>query len=64
MKGFDNHGNLASEINTSYTSDGKIIITNTLFNANSGRPVAQSISIRDSQGQVTVENILGGKLLP
>jgi hypothetical protein len=64
MKSFDNHGNLASEINTSRTSDGKVITTNTLYNTDNGRPAAQSISIRDSQGKVTVENILGGKLLP
>jgi hypothetical protein len=64
MKSYDNHGKLASEINTSYTTDGKVITTNTLHNTSNGHPVAQSISIRDSQGKVTVENILGGKLLP
>lgn len=64
MKSYDNHGNLASEINSSRTSDGKIITSNTLYNTDNGRPVAQSISIRDSDGRVTVENIIGGKLLP
>jgi hypothetical protein len=62
MQSFDNKGNLVSEINTSYTSDGKVITTNTMYS--NGRPVAQNISVRDSQGHVETTNILGGKILP
>lgn len=64
MKSFDNQGRLAGEINTCYTGNGKVVTTNTIYNTGSGRPVAQTISVRDTQGKVTVENILGGKLLP
>jgi hypothetical protein len=58
----DNNGNIVGEINTSYTSDGKVITTNTMYY--NGRPVAQNISVRDSQGHVESKNILGGKILP
>jgi hypothetical protein len=54
--------NVVGEINTSYTSDGKVITTNTAYY--NGRPVAQTISVRDSQGRVETTNILGGKVLP
>jgi hypothetical protein len=64
MKAFDNQGKLRGEINTTFTQDGKIVITNTLYNANSGQPMAQNISVRDSSGKVTTQNTLGGKLLP
>lgn len=63
MKTFDNQGRLVSEINTTFTQDGKVITTNTIYNANSGQPIAQHISIRDSQGKVTTQNIIGGRLL-
>jgi hypothetical protein len=64
MKTFDNHGRLINEINTSISSDGKTVTTNTMYNPDNGRPISQNISVRDSQGKVTVENIIGGKLLP
>jgi hypothetical protein len=64
MKSFDNHGNLVSESNTSRTSDGKVITSNTIYNTDNGRPVAQNISVRDQQGKVDVTNVINGKLLP
>jgi len=64
MKSFDNHGNLVSEINTSRTSDGKTVTTNTMYNTDSGRPIHQNIAVRDSQGNVTTTDVIGGKLLP
>ena len=63
MKTYDNQGKLRSEINTTYTQDGKVVTTNTLYNSN-GQPVAQTISVRDSKGKVTTTNTFGGKLLP
>jgi hypothetical protein len=64
VKTFDSQGRLIGEITTVFTQDGKVITTNTIYNANSGQPVAQHISIRDSQGRVTTQNTIGGKLLP
>ncbi len=58
----DNQGNVVGEINTTYTDDGRMISTNTMYY--NGRPVAQNISVRDSQGHVEVRNILGNKILP
>jgi hypothetical protein len=44
--------------------NGKVITTNTIYDTNSGQPVSQHISIRDSQGKITAKEIFGGKLLP
>lgn len=63
MKSYDNQGKLRSEINTTYTQDGKVVTTNTLYNT-SGQPVSQHISVRDSAGKVTTRNTFSGKLLP
>ena len=64
MKTFDSQGRLVGEITTVFTGDGKVITTNTIYNAANGQPIAQHISIRDSQGRVTTQNIIGGRLLP
>jgi hypothetical protein len=64
MKSYDNHGRLVSEINTSYTRDGKVITTNTVYNTYNGQPAYQDISIRDTHGKITTEHVIGGKLLP
>jgi hypothetical protein len=64
MKSFDKDGKLVSETSTSYTSDGKVVNVNTVYDAYSGRPRFQNISVRDTDGKVTVENIINGKLLP
>ena len=52
------------EINTTFTQDGTVITTNTIYNANSGQATSQNISVRNSQGKVTTKNTFGGKLLP
>jgi len=64
MKSHDSNGNLVSEINTSRTSDGKTVTTQTLYNTYNGNPLHQNISVRDSQGNVTTTDVIGGKLLP
>ena len=64
MKSYDNHGRLVSEINTSYTLDGRVITTITVYNTYNGQPAYQDISIRDSHGKITTEHVTGGKLLP
>jgi hypothetical protein len=62
VKTYDNHGKLISEINTSTTNRGDLVISSTLYNG--GNPVSQNISVRDSQGKVTTTNVIGGKILP
>jgi hypothetical protein len=64
VKTFDSQGRLVGEITTFFTQDGKVITTNTIYNAANSQPIAQNISIRDSRGKVTTQNIIGGKLLP
>jgi len=64
MKTYDGQGRLVGEISTIFTGDGKVITTNTIFNANNGQPIAQNISIRDSRGKITTQNTIGGRLLP
>ncbi len=67
MQGFDNFGNLISEINTCYV-DGKVITTQTSYSnygVNNQRVISQNITVRDmNTGKVSGQNILGGKLLP
>ncbi|MGA3317258.1 MAG: hypothetical protein ABSC64_12570 [Candidatus Korobacteraceae bacterium] len=67
MKGYDNFGNLISEINTCYV-DGKVITTQTSYSnygVNNQRVISQNITVRDmNTGKVSSQNILGGKLLP
>jgi hypothetical protein len=58
----NNDGEVVGEMNTSITQDGTVIRTNTMYQ--NGRPVAQDISIRDSQGSVRTTNVIGGKILP
>ena len=57
----NNRGEIVGEMNTTITREGTVITTNTIYN--DGRPVAQNISIRDSQGNVRSEDVFG-KLLP
>ena len=57
----NNKGEIVSEMNTTITQEGTVIRTNTMYN--NGRPVAQNISIRDSQGNVRSEDVFG-KILP
>ncbi len=58
----NNKGEIVSEINTTITQEGTVIRTNTMYN--NGRPVAQNISVRDTEGKVRTTNVLGGKILP
>jgi len=57
----NNRGEIIGEMNTTITREGTVITTNTIYN--NGRPVAQNISIRDSQGNVRSEDVFG-KILP
>jgi len=58
----DNHGRIVSEINQVRDAEGTSITTNTMYY--NEHPVAQTITVRDSQGKVETRNILGGKILP
>jgi hypothetical protein len=62
MQIHNNWGELIGEINTTYTSAGEIITSNTMYDR--GNPVFQTISVRDNQGQVRTTNVLRGKILP
>ncbi len=64
MKTYDSQNRLVGEITTIFRADGKVITTNTIYNADNGQAIAQHISIRDSRGKVTTQNTIGGKLLP
>lgn len=64
MKTYDNSGKLVGEINHFRAMDGKAITTNTMYDTTSGRPVNQNISVLESNGKVTVSNIINGKMLP
>jgi hypothetical protein len=66
MQSYDNHANLVSEINTRYTSSGRVITTTTSYDTyHPGRVAYQNIEVRDlNTGKVSSERVLGGKLLP
>jgi hypothetical protein len=64
MKTYDGQGRVVGEINTTFTQDGQVITTNTIYNPNSGQAISQNISVRNSQGKITTRNTIGGKLLP
>jgi len=55
----NNKGEVVAEQNVAITKEGNVVSTNTMYN--NGR---QNISVRDTQGNVRSESILGGKLLP
>ena len=64
MKTYDNQNRLVGEINTTFTQDGSVVTTNTIYNPTNGQPISQNISVCDSRGKVTTKNTIGGKLLP
>lgn len=64
MKSFDNQGRLSNEMTTSYTSDGRVVSTNTVYDTNTGRALSQHISVRERDGNVKTTDVIGGKLLP
>lgn len=64
MKTYDNSGKVVAEINRFRTMDGKAIVSNTIYDTNSGRPVNQNITVFEPNGKVTTTNVINGKLLP
>jgi hypothetical protein len=58
----NNRGEVVAEQSVGITKDGSTISVNTMYD--NGRPVVQNIGVRDTQGNVRSESILGGKLLP
>lgn len=58
----NNDGEVVGEVNTSITQEDTVIRTNTMYQ--SGRPITQNISIRDSHGEVRTTNVIGGKIVP
>jgi len=66
MRTYDNHGNLIGEINTSFVYDNNgrrsTVTTNTVYN--NGKVAWQDIGVRGSQGEVSQQHVIGGKLLP
>ncbi len=63
MKTYDNQGRLISEMETHRLKDGRVITTTTVYDGNSGRATYQHVSIRDSQGRVTTQDVFG-KIMP
>jgi len=61
MKTYDNFGKLIGEINTIYTKQGVVTTSTVYYN---DRVISHHISIRDNQGKVTSEDVIGGKLIP
>jgi hypothetical protein len=64
MKTYDSQTRLVGEINTTFLQDGSVVTSNTVYNPNNGQAISQHISVRNSQGKVTTQNTIGGKLLP
>jgi hypothetical protein len=58
----DHNGKATGELNTSFTPDATMIVTNTLHYGD--RVIIQHVSVRDNQGNVTTTHIVGGKILP
>jgi hypothetical protein len=58
----NNHGELIGEISTGFTQNGDRITSNTLYDRDN--PVMQNVTIRQSDGTVHTENIIGRKILP
>jgi hypothetical protein len=58
----NNKGEVVAEQNVGITKDGNVVSTNTMYD--NGRPVVQNIAVRDNQGNVRTESVIGGKLLP
>ncbi len=61
MKSYDSQGRLVGEINTIFAQDGTVITSNSVYNPTNGQPISQNITVRDSQGRVTLWAIrMGG----
>ena len=61
MRTYDNSGKLIAETNTIYTKQCVVTTSTVYYN---DRVMSQHISIRDNQGKVTSEDVIGGKLIP
>lgn len=64
MKSYDNNGKLVGELNQFRTSDGRSIMTNTLYNSYNGRPVSQMVTVTEPSGKVATNRTVNGRLLP
>lgn len=64
MKTYDNHGKLVGEINHFRTADGRSVTTNTMYNTVNGQPTNQNVTVFETNGKVSVTNLINGKLLP
>jgi hypothetical protein len=64
MKGHDNHDKPLNELKSMFTSGGGLIITNTSYDPNTGRPILQIIKTQDAHGHTEEKRVYGGKLLP
>ncbi|PSH04773.1 MAG: hypothetical protein CXZ00_05215 [Acidobacteria bacterium] len=62
MQTRNSKGEVVAEQNVSITKDGTVVSVNTMFDH--GKPVSQTIAVRDDSGNVRTETVLGGKLLP
>jgi hypothetical protein len=58
----NSRGEIVAEQRVIVTNDGGLITTNTLYR--DGCPVAQHVSVTDTQGRVRTQNVIGGKILP
>ena len=64
MKTYDNSGKLIGEITVAVRPGFGVIQTNTVYDAQTGRPISQNISTREFDGSVRTFDVLFGKLLP
>ena len=58
----NSRGEVVAEQNVGVTKEGSVVSTQTTYS--NGRPIVQNIAVRDNQGNVKTEIIIGGKLLP
>ena len=58
----DNQGKIVGQIEHVWDANGNSISTNTSFY--NEKPVAQQVTIRDSQGHVSSRTVLGGRIFP
>jgi len=63
MVSYDNSGKKIGEINVIIRPEGGTITTSTIYSS-TGRVISQNITTRDNHGNVSSENIFGGKLIP
>jgi hypothetical protein len=64
MKMYDNAGHVVAEQNVIFRQDGGYVTTNTMYDGDTGRPAAQTVSVKDTKGNAHSETVFNGKLLP